>query len=125
MKPKQHATNRGRFPLPLEKRWKPGQSGNPKGRPKLILTLNERKARLSELARIGDNKSNPVEAIRELNRLDGAYPPERHSLEGFPIKIVFVPIYTREQAIEGMKVLESAKADLPMPVDRDKEIELG
>lgn len=55
-------------------KFKPGQSGNPKGRPKSILSKKERLQLLSEMARTNKHKANPVEAIREQNRMEGVYP---------------------------------------------------
>ena len=58
----------------LEKyRFKPGQSGNPKGRPKSILSKEERLQLLSQYAKMNPEKANPVEAIREMNRMEGLY----------------------------------------------------
>ena len=54
-------------------RFKPGQSGNPKGRPKLILSKHERLELLSEMAKFNKHKANPVEAIREQNRMEHVY----------------------------------------------------
>jgi len=55
------------------KHFKPGQSGNPKGRPKSILSKRERLELLSELSKINRHKANPVEAIREINRMEHVY----------------------------------------------------
>lgn len=75
--------NSGKFTIkPSKKRstehlkpykFKPGQSGNPKGRPKSILSKRERLELLSEMAKMNKHKANPVEAIREQNRMEGVY----------------------------------------------------
>jgi len=54
-------------------RFKPGQSGNPKGRKRNILTPNERLRLLSEYAQANKKKANPVEAIREINKMENIY----------------------------------------------------
>ena len=58
---------------PAETRFKKGQSGNPKGRPKSILSKKERLQLLSEIAKKNLKRGNPVEAIREQNRMEGVY----------------------------------------------------
>jgi len=65
--------NSGRFTVGNRWRFKPGQSGNPKGRPKPILSKRERLELLSEMAKMNKHKANPVEAIREQNRMEGVY----------------------------------------------------
>ena len=56
--------------------FKPGNNANPKGRPKSILSKKERLELLSEMAKLNKHKANPVEAIREQNRMEGVYPIE-------------------------------------------------
>jgi len=92
--PDKQGKNRGKLP-PVETRWKPGQSGNPKGRPKkekllepLIRELLESKRRSDKEGRqwkmiVAEEllrqftKGNPA-AIKEiLNRIDG---PVKQSL---------------------------------------------
>ena len=63
-------------------RFKKGQVANPNGRPKSILTKNEKLALLAEYARMNPKKANPVEAIRELNKMEGDYAPEKHAVLG-------------------------------------------
>ena len=60
--------------------FKPGNNANPKGRPKSLLTKRQRLELLAEYARLNPEKANPIEAIREYNKLDGAYGPDE--LEG-------------------------------------------
>ena len=56
-----------------------------------IMSAIERKERLSELARIGNpRQTNPVEAIKELNRMSGDYPPERSQQE-ITVRLFFIP----------------------------------
>lgn len=55
------------------KPFKPGQSGNPKGMPKQTLTRKEKRQLLAQYAKMNPEKANPVEAIRELNRMDREY----------------------------------------------------
>ena len=44
-----------------------------------VLTVPERKGLLSAYARMGNKKLlDPVSALRELNKMEGAYPPEKH-----------------------------------------------
>ena len=54
-------------------KFKPGQSGNPKGRPKSILSKQVRLQLLSQYAKMNLKRVNPVEAIREMNRMEGIY----------------------------------------------------
>lgn len=68
----------GRPMPPVSTRWKPGQTGNPKGssrtaRDRKILSKTERLQLLSEMAGFNKHKANPVEAIREHNRMEGVY----------------------------------------------------
>ena len=68
--------------------FKPGNNANPKGRPKSILSKKERLELLSEMAKLNKHKANPVEAIREQNRMEGVYPKEAQS--EIDVNIVFV-----------------------------------
>lgn len=48
-----------------------------------IMSVRERKERLSEIARKGNpNLADPISAIRELNKMEGSYAPERHLFAG-------------------------------------------
>ena len=87
--------NRGKLP-PVETRWKPGQSGNPKGRPKKEKLLEPLIRELLESKRRGDKegrqwkmivaeellrqftKGNPAAIKEVLNRIDG---PVKQSVE--------------------------------------------
>ena len=53
--------------------FKPGQSGNPKGRPKETLTKRQRYQLLSVYAKMNPEKANPINAIQELNKMDHIY----------------------------------------------------
>ena len=64
---------KGRFTQAPPYGFKKGQVANPKGRPKDILTKKERLLLLSEMAKLNKHKANPVEAIREQNRMEGVY----------------------------------------------------
>ena len=50
-----------------------GKSGNPKGRKPSNLTKKDKLQLLSEMARMNLKKANPVEAIKEHNRMEGIY----------------------------------------------------
>ncbi len=53
--------------------FKKGQSGNPKGRPKSILTKRQRLQLLSEYAKLNPEKVNPVSAIHEQNLMEHVF----------------------------------------------------
>lgn len=45
------------------------------------LSVAERKAILADIAVNGNRKNtNPVEAIKEINRMEGSYPPQQHQI---------------------------------------------
>ena len=68
-----------------------------------FLSINERLLLLTDIAIDGNRKlTNPVEAIKEINRMTGSYPPERHLIGQ---KVVFEVIY-RDQL----------PAPVPLPV---------
>ena len=93
--PDKQGKNRGKLP-PVETRWKPGQSGNPKGRPKKEKLLEPLIRELLESKRRGDKegrlwkmivaeellrqftKGNPAAIKEVLNRIDG---PVKQALE--------------------------------------------
>ena len=91
--------------------WKPGESGNPKGRPIGIISPTEQlKAYLRRApgevvaiieAWIKEGKAGNIQAIKELlDRVDGKV-VERHQVEGeLPIKLLFVPA---SQVLEKQK----------------------
>jgi len=75
------SSSNSKVPKQLQKHaFQPGQSGNPKGRPKSLLTKRQRLELLAEYAKLNPEKANPIEAIREYNKMDGAYGPDE--LEG-------------------------------------------
>jgi len=94
----------------LAVRWKKGQSGNLKGRPKAIMTTKERLELLSAIARMNLKRGNPVEAIKEQNRMEGIYPPERHEITTDVVHtVVFVlpdGSIVKPQELSGMRALE-------------------
>ena len=53
--------------------FKPGQSGNPKGMPKQSLSKKQKLLLLTEYAKMNPEKANPIEAIKEHNRMEGVY----------------------------------------------------
>ena len=53
--------------------FKKGQSGNPKGRPKSILTKRQRLELLSEYAKLNPERVNPVAAIHEHNLMEHVF----------------------------------------------------
>ncbi len=57
-----------------------------------VMTVTERKERLSEIARQGNVRlTNPVEAIKELNKLEGSYPPVQHLVASkVQVEVIFV-----------------------------------
>jgi len=65
-----------------------------------IADIQERKEILTEIARKGNVKqTNPVEAIRELNRMGGDYPPTKHLVGQ---KVIFEVVYVdRKELPEG------------------------
>jgi len=55
------------------------------------LSIAERLEVLSDIAHSGNRRlTNPVEAIREINRMTGAYPPTQHQIAA---KVIFEVIY--------------------------------
>lgn len=105
--PKIKATKpqKNHYPKQLEPyRFKPGNNANPKGRPKSVLTKRERKQLLSEYAKANPEKANPIEAIRELNKMEGAYVQEE--LEGAALFFEFLRTlrgYNPQQLPEAKK----------------------
>jgi len=87
----------------LEKHsFKKGQSGNPKGRPKSLLSKRQRLELLAQYAKLNPEKANPIEAIREYNKMDGAYAQD--DLEGAARFVEFLRTlrgYNPQQLPEG------------------------
>ncbi len=70
-----------------------------------VMTVTERKERLSEIARQGNVRlTNPVEAIKELNKLGGDYPPVQHLVASkVQIEVIFVN-RKQVQEVEGTAI---------------------
>ena len=68
--------------------FKPGQSGNPKGRPKETLTKRQRYQLLSVYAKMNPEKANPINAIQELNKMDHIYDDKPLPPSILPVVIV-------------------------------------
>lgn len=75
-KPAQHGLGRGGYPPPVEYRWKPGQSGNPKGRPAAgavvlehINALTSCDAIEADLLKIVRSKKEPIARRMAAKRL--------------------------------------------------------
>lgn len=67
-----------------------------------FLSIDERLILLAEMAREGNRKLvNPVEAIKEYNRMTGAYPPVQHQVAS---KVVFLVEFKSRRSTE--KVVE-------------------
>ena len=81
-------------------RFKKGVVSNPKGRPKSILSKHEKLQLLSEYARMNPKKVNPVEAIREINKMEGDYAPEKHAVVGD----IIIEVVYKDKLIEGKNV---------------------
>lgn len=61
------------------------------------LTIEERKELLSEIATNGSAKAaSPVEAVKELNRMEGVYPPQQHLVAQ---KVIFEIVHTDRKAL--------------------------
>lgn len=105
--PKKHALT----PEMEANKWKPGQSGNPGGRPKdsLVALLNEylnankeadKKAVVQELIKLGiaTGSRGQVAALREIfDRIDGKV-PDTHKIESdVPINIIYKQVGDREE----------------------------
>lgn len=83
-------------------KWKPGQSGNPNGRPlgtvslvtilKELLAANPAEGKAVVEAMVKQGKIGNMVATKEmLDRIDGKV-AERHKIEGeLPVRIIFVP----------------------------------
>lgn len=80
-----------------------------------ILTVAQRKALLSDIALKGDRlRTNPVEAVREINRMEGVYPPTEHRIAS---KVIFEVYHTDRMSlpapIDGTVRVLPASGDLP------------
>ncbi|MDP2727274.1 MAG: hypothetical protein Q8P59_06995 [Dehalococcoidia bacterium] len=77
------------------------------------MTVEERRTRLSELARADNQRlTSPIAAIAELNKMDGSYAPERHLIAGEVILRVVrdsesasTPLSSSEQITSGRQVV--------------------
>jgi hypothetical protein len=112
------------------KQWKPGQSGNPKGRPpKLISITSQLKEHLCEIDEATEKTKAEIiveklidlalagnlEAIKEImNRVDGKV-VERHEIENkTPVTLVFMPAQTTQ--VEYMPEANSQVEDQEKPL---------
>ena len=60
-----------------------------------VMSKAEIEARLSEIARNGNPKqADPVMAIRELNKMEGHYAPEKHAVIG---KVIFEVVHVEKR----------------------------
>ena len=86
--------------------FKPGQSGNPKGRPKEVMTKKQRRKALSIYALLNPDKANPIQAIQELNKMDHVYDEKPQFNDNKVINIIIQGEGGREkvnQILEGMR----------------------
>jgi hypothetical protein len=112
------------------KKWQPGQSGNPKGRPpKLISITSYLKEHLAEVDEAtGKNYAELValklielaiggdlEAIREiLNRVDGKV-IEKHEIDGqIPVTLIFSPAPTSINEVQPLTGTEVETSKIPI-----------
>jgi hypothetical protein len=128
MTQKNNDENVGYGKPPRDTRWKHGQSGNPKGRPKGTVSLTDALKGYLTAERIGQIvnvwvdmvvKSGNMQALAEmLNRLEGKV-VERHELEAkMPVTLVFQPV-VKATALPEANVIDVEARELP--IDNEKE----
>ncbi len=78
-----------------------------------ILTKHEKMELLSNIARSGNYKMcNPIEATKELNKMEGHYAPIKHQVTKVEFIIRHPSIETVQEQLEEGEVVESYSEDI-------------